>query len=346
MTLKLLGIDYGPVQCASGAMGWFGEGYWYHEWVPGLDWTGCTFVSKTTTLERREGNMPFHDPETSNPLNEDANRLAFEQRFRPTERFPKSIVVFPFKGAVLNSVGLSGPGAKALFTTGKWQDRKDPFFLSFMSVAKTLEERKEEAKAFVDLVVEYEVDFNTQFGIQVNLSCPNAGHHPSEVAAEAAEILELFQKLREDCQIPIVPKFNVLYPVDAVREIEHLCDAICTSNTIPWGQLGDDINWWNYSACSYSDPPISPLHDLGGGGLSGKPLLPLVLEWVCEARRNKITLPIVAGGGILGPKDVNALVEAGANAVFLGSIAILRGWRVRATIHRAHELLGGSHVDH
>ena len=42
--------DFGPVWGASGVQGFFGEGYWFHRWVPGLSFDGCTFVAKTTTL--------------------------------------------------------------------------------------------------------------------------------------------------------------------------------------------------------------------------------------------------------------------------------------------------------
>lgn len=332
MSLILRGTDFGPVQCASGAMGWFGEGYWFHRWIPGLDWAGCTFVSKTTTLSRRQGNMPFWDTEIINKQ---------KHKFRPKERFPRCVAVYPLKGAVINSVGLSGPGSLDLFETGRWQDRDDPFFISFMSVAESLEQRKKEALEFIKQVDRFEMEFCAPFGVQINLSCPNTGHDPGEIASEAKEFLGLFQTLREDSNIPIVPKFNVLYPAEAVREIERLCDAVCVSNTIPWGKLPDRIDWRKYSVCPYADPPVSPLHHLGGGGLSGKPLLRLVEEWVRQARGRDLSLPVIAGGGILAPKDVDVLARAGADAVFLGSIAILRGWRVRRTIRRARDLLGG-----
>jgi len=55
------GIDFGPVWGASGVLGFFGEGYWYHRyWKPfGLNFSGVTFVAKTTTLKERSGNMPL-----------------------------------------------------------------------------------------------------------------------------------------------------------------------------------------------------------------------------------------------------------------------------------------------
>jgi len=330
VSLVLRGVDYGPVQCASGAMGWFGEGYWYHDYVPGLSWKGCTFVSKTTTLSSRKGNMPFYDTEIINRK---------KHRFRPIERFPSCIVVRFRQGVVLNSVGLSGPGADALFGAGEWQRREDPFFLSFMSVAGNREDRIAEAHCFADLLNGYADTFRSPFGVQVNLSCPNTGHDPDHLAQEAEDILGCFQFLRSE--IPLVPKLSVLYPVEAAKELQDLCDAICISNTIPWGQLPADIDWAGlFGVPESADEPISPLAHLGGGGLSGWPLLKLVEEWVKAARGRGVDLPINAGGGILGPKDVDVLARAGADSVFMGSIAILRGWRLRRTIRRAHKLLG------
>jgi len=330
VSLVLNGVDYGPVQSASGAQGWFGEGYWYHRYVPGLNWKGCTFVAKTTTLNARKGNMLLNE------------------RGEVKERFPKCVVVNLRKGIVLNSVGLSGPGAEALIGMGDWQRREDPFFLSFMSVSSTIEDRLFEAHAFADLLNGHADSFCAPFGVQINLSCPNTGHDPTEIAKDTKRILEVFQFLRPE--IPIVPKFNVLYPVEALSELESFCDAICVSNTLPWGTLPAEVDWarlfggaWARHARGHQEwIPLNPLKTRGidGGGLSGAPLLPLVEEWVKAARGRGIDIPINAGGGILCPNDVDRLAKAGADSVFLGSIAILRGWRVRSTIRRAHKLLG------
>lgn len=342
MSLILKCVNYGPVQSASGAQGWFGEGYWFHRWMPGLNWEGCTFVAKTTTMLSRKGSMPIRP-----------------RRWTPTEHMPKCIIVKPLKGVVLNAVGLSGPGVEALLSDGRWQDRLQPFFLSFMSVAKTKEQRIGEAAAFSISLLKHvtDLEFLAPFGLQVNFSCPNTTHDSDKIAAEASEILEIFQLLRR-AGVPIVPKFNVLFPVEAAMEISDLSDAICISNTIPWGMLPHQIDWVglfgehpnpNYGSVSLPEDsltmlwdlgPGSPLHHLGGGGLSGRPLLPLVVDWVSRARCSGFDLPINAGGGILQPDDVDVLADAGASSVFLGSIAILRGWRVAATIRRAHKLLG------
>ncbi len=315
--MKLRGIDFGCVLDASGARGFFGEGYWYHRRVPGLDFSGSTFVAKTTTLAPRAGNMP---------LNGDG--------LTPTELKPKCIVVKPFKGVALNAVGLSGPGAEALFKDGRWQKCEDPFFLSFMAVAPALSGRLDELNEFMRLFRGQMSARRAPVGLQINLSCPNVGLHHDETVNEASLVLSHAASLG----IPLMPKFSILLPPQAAAMIaaHPACDAICVSNTIPWGAMPDRIDWKGLFSTM-----ISPLLHLGGGGLSGKPLLPLVTEWVRAARAVGLKKPINAGGGILGPGDVVVMKDAGADSVFLGSIAMLRGWRVRRTIRAAKRLFEG-----
>jgi hypothetical protein len=93
--MKFRGIDFGNVACASGTQGFFGEGYPYHkplELVGLLSFEGITFVSKTTTLLGKKGNMPLKANST------------------PKELVPKCIKVHPWSGATLNAVGLSNFG--------------------------------------------------------------------------------------------------------------------------------------------------------------------------------------------------------------------------------------------
>jgi len=218
-----------------------------------------------------------------------------------------------------------------LFEKGLWQQRKQPFFLSFMSVEKEKSERLSELRAFVKLFKQHLPQFRAKVGLQINYSCPNVGLNIAKLIDEAKTGL----KIAAELGIPIMPKFNVLAPVDAVKQItdEKDCDAICVSNTIPWWQFEERIDWDKLFGTGFS-----PLMEFGNGGLSGWPLLELVKEWVISARVAGITKPINAGGGILRPKDVDVLCEAGASSVFIGSMASLRPWRVQRTIKRANKL--------
>jgi dihydroorotate dehydrogenase len=313
--MNLHGIEFGRVLGASGVQGFFGEGYWYHRpWKPfGLRFDGMTFVAKTTTLFARQGNMP---------LNADG--------ITPTERLPKCIVVKPWKGVALNSVGLSGPGALRLLDAGRWQSRTAPFLISFMSVQPTMPERHEELRQFVALLASSLPRFKAAIGLQINFSCSNVGIHHEGLALEIESALMTAGRLG----VPLVPKLAVTAAPALAERLGRnaYCAAICVSNTIPWGSYPDRIDWQKLFGSE-----TSPLASVGGGGLSGAPLLPFVIEWVRAARVAGYRKPFIVGGGILSLADVRRLVsEAGVDltrdAVSLGSIAFLRPWRVRGII--------------
>jgi dihydroorotate dehydrogenase len=311
--MNLRGIDFGHVLDASGARGWFGEGHSFHHFVPvGLDFAGSTFVAKTTTLQARRGNA-----------------VLARDGLTPRVLGQRCVKVNWRKGAVLNAFGLSGPGAQALFDTGRWQQRREPFFLSFMAIEQSAAGSLEEVRAFIRLLRQQLPRFSAKIGLQVNFSCPNV--HPGDHITNFRSHLDEYQAL----EIPIVPKISATLPVEAALAIaDHpACDAICVSNSIPWGELSDRIDW----RLLFGDE--SPLKDLGGGGLSGAPLLPIVADWVRNARSQGLRVPVNAGGGILKPADVDVLVRAGATSVFVGSIAMLRGWRLHRTISHANDLL-------
>ncbi len=317
----LRGIDFGHILVGSGTQGFFGEGYPFHKILKpfGLDFEGSTFVAKTTTLRPRKGNLPLK-----------------EEGITSKELFPECIKVYFWKGIVLNAVGLSGPGAGFLFKDGRWQEIKKPFFISFMAVGESFEMRYLETINFAILFKKYLQGFNAPVGLQINFSCPNVGLNPNNLTEEIKEILKAVSKYLSE--IPLVPKINVLVPVVVAKKIadDPNCDALCISNTIPWGALPHKINWEELFGTD-----ISPLAHLGGEGLSGKPLLPIVAEWISEVRRIGITKPINAGGGILSPEDVDFLKDAGTSSVSVSSAAILRGWRVKKIIRRANEIFGG-----
>jgi len=317
--MRLRNIYFGPALDASGAEGFFGEGYRYHKFSPliGPNFKGCTFVAKTVTLNSRKGNLL---------LKKDG--ITFK------ELKPKCIKVNLFKGIVLNADGLSNPGARALFEDGRWQKRTQPFFLSFMSVGSTPEERAFELKKFVEMFGSFLPGFNASVGLQINYSCPNAGLKLEELIDEVKCGLKIASVLG----IPLMPKFNALVSIEKAREIseDQNCDALCVSNTIPWGQLSEKLDWQRLFGSAKS-----PLAQFGFGGLSGKPLLGLVANWVFRARKAGISKPINAGGGILAPGDVDILYKAGASSVFIGSMAILRPWRAQKTIKRAHQVFKG-----
>ncbi len=313
--MRLRGIDFGYVMNASGARNFFGQGYWFHPlWKPfGLDYTGSTFVAKTTTLLSRKGNMATrHD-----------------DGMTPKELFPDCIVADPFKKIVLNAVGLTGSGADALFQNGSWQNMRSPFFISFAAVSESIESRLNEYKEFVTLAKKYIPYFSVSVGLEINLVCPNKEHISMPTVAEVWEALTILSQLH----IPLTLKYNLSLPHEEALAISRhpYFHALCMSNTILFGQMSDVIDWKGLFGTE-----TSPLKKYGGGGLSAAPLFPLVIEWIHQARMYGFHKSIIGCGGILCRQDACRMLDAGADAIQIGSVSILRPWRVRSIIMHAN----------
>ena len=322
----LRGINRGVVEGASGLNAFFCEGYLYH-WLlslcPGFTFDGVGFVAKTTTLLERVGNMPLR-----------------ADGITPVELLkPKCIYVDLAKGLAMNAVGLSGPGAQFLLEKGIWQKRTDAFSLSFMSVAPTAEERLKEFQEFVTLLKGHLKFFFAQgkkVALQINLSCPNVKVHIGHIVDEAHKMADIGAVLG----IPLIFKINLLVSIDEARAItrhKH-CDAICLTNTLPYGSQPHDeknkIDWQDLLSMNES-----PLKQFGGGGLSGAPLFPLLIDWLRRADGN-IHKPMIVGGGVLGPECVRRIREvARPETIALGSIAMLRPWNLAATIREAKRII-------
>lgn len=324
-----------PAWIASGALNFAGEGWRQHKafkraFGRRFTFDGTTFVSKTVTAFPQKGNMPLR------PDN------------MPKKFLPDCIYVSPgsfLQGSMLNAVGLSGPGIEKIMEQGKWRSFTEPFMISFMPVRPTPEERLEEVQFFVEkmLVGMQSGMFHAQFAIQLNLSCPNTAHGIEQFQGEVARWLDVLAAL----EYPVALKLSVTTSPEVALELckHRACKGLCLSNTVPWGQLPYDedtglgIPWKKVFGTD-----VSPLAQYGGGGYSGKYLLPLVKDWVVRFRdliRRELFLDagfhINAGGGILQADDVLTLYMAGADSVSLGCVAILRPWRMKKIIRYAEQ---------
>lgn len=322
---------FGPVLAQSGLQNFFGHGYWYHRIyraVPGYTLDGVTFVSKTTTWKARQGNMPLRD------------------NLEPRELLPRCIWSDPLRGLTLNAVGLSGPGAITLLARYGWQQRTDPFWISYMPVEETAVERLRAFSSFADLLCSER--FCAPVGLQVNLSCPNQQAVSEEdVLDEACALVEQAAQLRQHRQVPVMLKLSVTTtPQQAKVLADHEgVDALCISNTVPFGALPERIDWndlFGIPAWRNPLPEDSPLFARVGaaGGLSGPPLFPLVVDWVMQARACGINKHINAGGGVFSVDNVRKLKEAGADSVAIGTVAMHRPWRLRSILREAYRLFG------
>lgn len=306
--MKLRGIEYGRVFCAPGSLGFFGEGYRYSHLLRRLlgdSWRGVTFAAKTTTLQQWVGNMPLR-----------ADGITLR------EWFPRSVCVYPFSGHVVNGVGLSGPGVRFLLAQHRWQQRTEPFVLSWAAVGATRAYREHEIASLTSLTRRYRSTFQAPFAVQLNCGCPNTGRADELSVAEIACWLQIASGLN----VPLIVNLSVVTPVETLLRLAALpqCEALWIANTIPWGH--PDIDWQRLFGST-----ISPLIRRGlaePGGLSGPACLPFALERVRACKKARLTLPIIAGNGIQSVADAERVLATGADGIALGIVGLLRPWRL------------------
>ncbi len=304
---------------ASGTMGFFGEGYPYHRFIQPFAWIAkksAMFVAKTVTVDEVVGNMPLKDDSSPALMRPDCIFIDFKRWLR---------------GGMLNAVGLSNFGVEHYIELGEWQNRTKSWALSLMLVRETHEERLEEAREFVEIMLWYLDQFKVLPILKLNISCPNTSHNICDLVDEQREILYILADLGLD----IVVKVNALSDIKSVAQIaEHeACRGICVSNTLPWADLPDWIKWK-----VFPEFIKSPLEKYGGGGFSGKDMLPIVVAWIARARQIGITKPIIGGGGIFTPVGVWRMYRAGASAISIGSPLLFRPWMVPFNILTAYVL--------
>lgn len=309
--LTLTGIKFGSVFCATGARGFYGEGYPFHKYWKkylGMDWSGTGFAGKTVTLLPVPGNMPLLPDGTT-----------------PRESIPRSIWINFWRGEMINAVGLSNAGAAFYLRNGYYSRIKNPFFLSFICMAKDTPGREAELSTFCLLLKRY-LPFRAPVALQINCGCPNSGHDLSELQKEICSWVEIAKAI---LGIPVVINTNAFMPTEIFLEAARVADGFWIGNTIPYGdQRATDIDWSLYG-------DMSPIRRRGidaDGGLSSPQCLPFTVRKVRELRASGVTLPIVAGNGIRSRRNVEDLRDAGADAVFVGSLAVVRPWAMSGVI--------------
>ena len=142
--------------------------------------------------------------------------------------------------------------------------------------------------------------------LEVNVSCPNVEDR-SRMFAHSAEATSRVMAATA-CRVPRWAKLSPNVP-DVVEiaagAVEGGADALTLVNTL----LGLAL-----------DPESGrPVLGAGGGGLSGAAVHPVAVRAVWECRAAFPTLPIVGVGGVATGRDALELLQAGADAVQVGT---------------------------
>lgn len=317
--LTIKSINFGHIFCATGARGFYGEGYPFHRlWkYAGMNWDNTGFAGKTLTLLPRRG-QEFGE-EGNMPLQNDG--------VTPKELVPRCIwTSFRHNGEMINAVSLSSFGAEFYLRTGNYHRIGNPFFISFMPLAKDASGRESELHDFCKILKSY-LPFRAPVALQINCGCPNSGHDLNEFYAEICMLVEIAGAL---LGIPIVINCNALMPTAVLIEVSRIADALWIGNSIPFNDVATHgyIDWSRYGNTS----PIRRRGFNADGGLSSPVCLPFTIRKIRELRDSGVSVPIVGGNGIRNKYDLGQLDAVGCDAVFIGSLAVVRPHRMKMIV--------------
>ena len=205
-------------------------------------------------------------------------------------------------GGMLNAVGLQNPGAKAYI------EEELPFLTGYdvPVIANLAGHSVEEYCAVTELLNETDVKM-----FELNISCPNVKEGGIGFGTDprmAAAVTEAVKKVaKKPLMVKLTP--NVTDITAIARAVEDAgADAVSLINTL----LGMRIDLRTKK----------PLLANGTGGFSGPAVKPVAIRMVYQVRR-AVKVPILGLGGIMTGEDAAEFLMAGADAVAVGTAALV-----------------------
>lgn len=232
---------------------------------------------------------------------------SFQVTPNPGNREPVICEVAP--GDFGNSVGLRNPGLEvSLEDIRKLREKGISKLLNISLSASSAED-------FITLIRAFD---GYASSVELNFSCPHAaagfgasiGSDINIAADYVRRIREAFPQQKSALLIKLTPN------VDNIAEIAKACIDAGADGIVAINTVGPRL----YTIPSTSIPILN--NRLGGkGGASGAWVNARALECVKEIRTAIGDGPVIIGmGGVRSAADVRAMIEAGADAVGLGSV--------------------------
>ena len=206
-------------------------------------------------------------------------------------------------GGMLNSIGLSNHGLEQYIKT-ELKVLKDS---GATVMANVVGRTAEEYAAVAEGLAGTDVDL-----LELNISCPNVkqgGISFGTVAKTAASLVEGVKKVC-GCK-PVIVKLT-----PNVTDITEIARAACDAGA-------DGLSLINTLKGMRIDLKTKkPIMTTGIGGLSGPAIHPVAVHMVYQVRR-AVDVPIIGMGGVMTGADAYELMLAGADAVAVGTAALI-----------------------
>lgn len=223
----------------------------------------------------------------------------------------KSLAAYPWPGnpaprlhpapqAMLNSVGLQGPGVTSWLGDGLVRLRAAGATVVASIWGRSVDEYATAARllaAAADDVV----------AVEVNLSCPNLeGSHAifAHDPAASAAVIAAARVCGRPLWAKLSPNTDRIVDV-AAAVVTAGAEAVTLINTVI-GRLLDPVT-------------LKPVLGNGNGGLSGRAIHPIAVRAVHEVHTALPSVPIIGVGGIASGWDAAEMMIAGASAVQIGT---------------------------
>jgi dihydroorotate dehydrogenase (NAD+) catalytic subunit len=223
--------------------------------------------------------------------------------------------------AMLNSVGLAGPGVAA------WRATELPALRARGArVVASIWGRS--VSEFLEAATQLEgADV---VAVEINASCPNL--HGEGIFAHSAsltcELVVAAGAVGRPRWVKLSPNTDDLVGI-AAAAVEAGAEGLVLVNTLRGMAIDIDAQ--------------RPVLGAASGGVSGAALLPVALRAIYECRAALPAVPIVGVGGVSSAEDAVAMLMAGAQAVEIGSACLAQPrapWKIQRDLvrwcHRHH----------
>nr|WP_307989904.1 dihydroorotate dehydrogenase [uncultured Niameybacter sp.] len=205
-------------------------------------------------------------------------------------------------GGMINAVGLQNPGVDYFI------EHELPYAKQFGTkvIANVAGRSIEDYCDVVERLSETDVD-----ALEVNISCPNVKKGGIGFGVQCDAAASVVREVKRVSKKPLIIKLspNVTDITEIAKAVEaEGADAISLINTL----LGMKIDVHR----------MRPVVANKMGGFSGPAIKPVAVRMVYQVRR-AVNVPIIGLGGIMTGEDVAEFILAGADAVSIGTAALI-----------------------
>jgi dihydroorotate dehydrogenase (NAD+) catalytic subunit len=245
----------------------------------------AAYVSKTITLEPRDGNPPPRLWEAAGGL---INSIGLPNK--GLERYLAEDL--PALAELTSAIGRRAGGSRsvALITNVMGSTAEE-----FSQLVEACGEREEIA------------------AIELNVSCPNV-KTGLDIGADPRQLREVVAAVRDRTQKPLIVKLTpntADVPACALAAQEAGAEAVSLINTMRASALAP-------AAGARSSLPSRPWLGGGTGGLSGPAVRAIALAQVAAVAA-RVSIPVVGMGGVQSAANARDLIDVGATLVAVGT---------------------------